>query len=96
MEITKEKKLSHLHHASGGDWGGKKMNEAIFNIFEDIFGPEVMKKFNDAKSEVLEMENVIELKKREMNEKPEKKFSFKMLPIFTTLCSDVHKKMHNK
>ena len=92
MEITKEKKLFLLHHPSGGDWGGKKMNEAIFHIFEDIFGLEVMEQFNDAKSEVLEMENVIELKKREMNEKHEKQFSFKMLPVFTQLCNDIHNK----
>ena len=92
MEIIKERKLSHLHYAPGGDWGGEKINEAIFHILEDIFGPEVMKKLNDAEPEVFELKNEIELKKIKMNEKHEKQFSFMMNPYFTMLCREIHNK----
>lgn len=82
--------MKHLHYASGGDWGGKNVNKEIFDIFESIFGAEVMKKFNDMKAEILQMENDIELKKRDI--KTEDKLSFSLLASLSSLCRDVNKK----
>lgn len=94
VEITEKHTLKHLHYASGGDWGGKDVNKEIFNIFERIFGTEVMKKFNDMKAEILQMENDIELKKRDL--KTGDKLSFSVLPSLTSLCSEVHKKTYKE
>eukprot|EP00105_Crassostrea_gigas_P003583 XP_011416486.1 PREDICTED: uncharacterized protein LOC105320306 [Crassostrea gigas] len=90
VEITEKHTLKHLHYASGGDWGGKNVNKEIFDIFESIFGAEVMKKFNDMKAEILQMENDIELKKRDI--KTEDKLSFSLLASLSSLCRDVNKK----
>lgn len=80
--------MKHLHYASGGEWGGKNVNKEIFDIFERIFGAKVMKKFSDMKAEILQMENDIELKKRDM--KTEDKLSFSLLPSLSSLCRDVY------
>lgn len=88
VEITEHHTLKHLHYASGGEWGGKNVNKEIFDIFESIFGAKVMKKFSDMKAEILQMENDIELKKRDM--KTEDKLSFSLLPSLSSLCRDVN------
>lgn len=80
--------MKHLHYASGGEWGGKNVNKEIFDIFESIFGAKVMKKFSEMKAEILQMENDIELKKRDM--KTEDKLSFSLLPSLSSLCRDVY------
>lgn len=86
VEVTENHRLKHLYHASGGDWGGKKINEQIFQIFTDIFGVEVMKKFKEMKAEVLEMENDIEMKKRDL--KIDGRLHVRLLPALTSLCEE--------
>lgn len=87
MKIIEEGKFTHLHHPSGADWGGSKMNEAIFDIFKEIFGVKVMESFHHTKAEVLEMENDIEMKKRQLDQNL---LSIVVLPIFTSLCNEIH------
>lgn len=94
VEITKEHKLKHLHYASGGDWGGKNVNQNIFNIYEEIFGTEVMKTFSKEKADILEMENDIELKKRDLRQ--DEPLSLRLLPSLTTLCPESYKDMVKK
>lgn len=90
VEIIEKYILKYFYYVSGGDWGGKNVNKEIFDIFESIFGVEVMKKFNDMKVEILQMENDIELKKRDI--KIEDKLSFSLLVSLLFLCRDVNKK----
>lgn len=91
VEITKEHKLKHLHYASGGDWGGKNVNQNIFDIYKEIFGTEVMKTFSKEKADILEMENNIELKKRDLGSG--EPLSLTLLPSLTTLCPESYKDM---
>lgn len=53
VEIIEKYILKYFYYVSGGDWGGKNVNKEIFDIFESIFGVEVMKEFNDNKVEIL-------------------------------------------
>lgn len=91
VEITDEHTLKHLHYASGGDWGGKNINENIFNIYEEIFGKDAMKKFSEEKADILEMENEIELKKRDLSR--EETLSLRLLPNLTASCPKPYKQM---
>lgn len=86
--------MKHLHYASGGDWGGKNVNQNIFNIYEEIFGTEVMKTFSKEKADILEMENDIELKKRDLRQ--DEPLSLRLLPSLTTLCPESYKDMVKK
>ncbi|XP_061164136.1 uncharacterized protein LOC133173197 [Saccostrea echinata] len=87
VEVTKDYKLEHLHYASGGDWGGNAVNQEIYKIFTETFGEEVMRSFWEMKAEVLEMENEIELKKRDL--KIEGKLSVRVLPALANLCEEI-------
>ncbi|XP_062569121.1 uncharacterized protein LOC134231209 [Saccostrea cucullata] len=94
VEVTKEYKLEHLHYASGGAWGGNAVNIEIYKIFTEIFGEEVMGSFWEMKAEVLEMENEIELKKRDL--KLEGKLSVRVLPALASLCEEIRGDSYKK
>lgn len=70
---------------------GKNVNKNILNIYEEIFGKEVMKKFSEEKADILEVENEIELKKRDLSR--EETLSLTLLPNLTTSCPKLYGQM---
>lgn len=84
VEITKNRTLKHLHHPDGGNWGGGNINKVIFDIFEEIFSKQVMSKFKNMKADCLDMENQIEIRKRDLGAND--KLSLTMLQSLSSLC----------
>ncbi|KAJ8297693.1 hypothetical protein KUTeg_024224, partial [Tegillarca granosa] len=67
-KVSEDDKLEHLHEASGGEWGGQKVNEAIHSLFEDIFGTVAMGKFkSENRLDHLELDLAIETSKRNVD-----------------------------
>ena len=64
-EITEENKVREIHHASGGDFGGLKVNAAFESFLDTLFGEEFIRKFKDKHpTDWLETMNDFEIKKR--------------------------------
>lgn len=91
-EVTKKHTLKHLHYASGGGWGGKKINEAILNKLKEMFTQEDVILFESMRADVLDIENEIEMKKK--NLKKGDKLSLSSLPTF--LSQKANSKMIKK
>ena len=57
--------LRELHAATGGDWGGTKVNKAFWNFISQLAGPENFHAFStDHKADYLHLLNDFEVKKR--------------------------------
>lgn len=64
-QVDDRGKLRELSNASGGAWGGTKVDAAFFQLLTDIVGEEVMGKFwKDHKSDAIELYREFEVKKR--------------------------------
>ncbi|XP_045204481.2 heat shock 70 kDa protein 12A-like [Mercenaria mercenaria] len=68
-EVMANGKLKELHKASGGAWGGTRVDASYFELFSNLFGHELMENFKkENKYEHLDMERDFELKKRTVKE----------------------------
>lgn len=75
MEVVSDGSLKQLHRASGGDWGGNKVNDNFFQLLHDLFGRVIIQKCEDRyRSDFLDLQRDIELKKRKFS----KSINFKM------------------
>ena len=64
-EVIEQNTLRELHAATGGDWGGTKVNKAFWNFISQLVGPEAFHIFStDAKSDYLHLLEDFEMKKR--------------------------------
>ncbi|KAL3878432.1 hypothetical protein ACJMK2_030782 [Sinanodonta woodiana] len=64
-EVAEGRKLKEIHIATGGPWGGMKVNENFMNFMEELLGHDVWYKFcADRTLDMLEMEADFERKKR--------------------------------
>lgn len=64
-EILKDNRLKELHAASGGDWGGSKVNKAFLNFLSHLIGPTEFYKYStEFKSDYLILLEDFEIKKR--------------------------------
>lgn len=64
-EVLPGRKLREIYKATGGDWGGVKVNEAILNFIKKLVGEDVIDElYNHHRSEYLDLEREIEAKKR--------------------------------
>lgn len=63
-EVVHENKLKELHAATGGDWGGTKVNKAFCDLIEQLMGPKKFQKFSsEFKSDYLQLQEDFEKKK---------------------------------
>ncbi|KAL3878564.1 hypothetical protein ACJMK2_030901 [Sinanodonta woodiana] len=71
--------LRELHAASGGDWGGKKVDKAFYDVLANIVGTSVMRKVNrNDKSDYLDLFREFEVKKRTFNPGMEDRITMKV------------------
>ncbi|KAL3878540.1 hypothetical protein ACJMK2_030880 [Sinanodonta woodiana] len=80
-EVMGDRELRELHKASGGDWGGTKVDKAFADLLTDIVGNDVMREFDKkGKSYLMDLFREFEVKKR--NFKPGIKYEINMkVPI---------------
>lgn len=64
-EMVGQNTLRELHAATGGDWGGTKVNKAFWNFISQLAGPEAFHRFStDSKGDYLNLLADFEVKKR--------------------------------
>lgn len=64
-EIEEDDNIKEIHHATGGDFGGTKVDKEFEDLLDNIFGKEFMDKFRCSHpSDWLELMNDFEVKKR--------------------------------
>ncbi|XP_053391613.1 heat shock 70 kDa protein 12B-like [Mercenaria mercenaria] len=64
-EVQRDGTLKELHSPSGGPWGGTVVDMSIDEFLDELFGPDVMREFRDeCKTDDLDLQRTIELKKR--------------------------------
>ena len=67
--------LKELYKASGGPWGGTRVDEAFFNMLESILGPTVLAQFKSrCDYDHLHLLRDFEIKKRDISPSKDKKF----------------------
>ncbi|KAH3830275.1 heat shock 70 kDa protein 12A-like [Dreissena polymorpha] len=66
-EVTASGDLKELHKASGGGWGGTKVDDEYFKFLQKLIGAPVMRKFIDKHMEdYIDMFRDFEIKKRDI------------------------------
>ena len=69
-QVGNDGRLRELHKATGGSWGGTKVDEAFISILDDILGDDVVDKFiKDHTSDYMYMRREFEVKKRKVGQK---------------------------
>ncbi|XP_053389098.1 heat shock 70 kDa protein 12B-like [Mercenaria mercenaria] len=78
--------LKELFKASGGAWGGTRVDEEFNKLIISIFGEEVFRKFcNESKEDYLDLQREFETKKKQTEKSDRKltvRISFKLLEIY--------------
>lgn len=83
-EVLEKETLREIHTASGGAWGGTRVDEAFKQFFIKIVGEKVMRKFElDCTSDYIDMFREFETKKRNIKHDQGGKVTFK-IPIRLT------------
>ncbi|XP_045204106.2 heat shock 70 kDa protein 12A-like [Mercenaria mercenaria] len=78
-EVMEDGKLKELHKASGGAWGGTKVDEAFRQFIIKLVGGPVVKKFQDKHMEdYLEIFRDFEIKKRDIGPTRNGKITIRM------------------
>ncbi|XP_061164251.1 uncharacterized protein LOC133173280 [Saccostrea echinata] len=68
MEVARDGSLKQLFRACGGDWGGNKINDNFVKLLGELFGHSVIEKCKyEHKSDFLEIQHDIEVKKRKFS-----------------------------
>lgn len=89
-EIMTTGEIREIHKATGGDWGGTKVDEAFENFLGEIVGKEVVSKFKDQHMEdFIEMFRDFELKKRESSSSKNAKVTLRLPLTFSELVSEM-------
>ena len=79
-EVVEKETLREIHKASGGAWGGTRVDEAFRNFFIKIVGKDVMRKFElKCTADFIDMFREFETKKRNIKQNQDvKKVTFKV------------------
>ncbi|XP_060588441.1 heat shock 70 kDa protein 12B-like [Ruditapes philippinarum] len=90
-EVTDQGNLKELHKASGGDWGGTKVDEAYEEFLTSIMGPRIISKFKaEHLDDYTELCRNFEKDKRKISPtKLDGTVTMRVLPSLSTLCKDM-------
>lgn len=67
-EVLEENRLREIHRATGGNWGGNRVNQNFFNFISELVGKDIFEKFSkECEQEYLELLEEFETKKRNTN-----------------------------
>ena len=68
-EVQRDGTLRELHAPSGGPWGGTVVDKGVNDFLDELFDSQVMREFRDeCKTDDLDLQRTIELKKRTCKE----------------------------
>lgn len=88
-EVVVGGNLKELHKASGGAWGGTKVDEAFRQFLIKLVGAPVMKKFQDKHMEdYIEIFRDFEIKKREISPSRDTKVTIRLPTALTELFEE--------
>ena len=87
-----EESVCEIYKASGGAWGGTKVDEAFYRVFTEIFKEDTMNSFREeCRNDFLDMERQFELKKRTVKkENDAKPVQVNIPPSFFNMYEDLH------
>jgi hypothetical protein len=78
-EVLQDRSLKEITKASGGAWGGKKVNDQFYLFIEELVGEKIMNDFKEAHpSAHLELEREIEQKKRSLQGGQDRKIAINL------------------
>jgi hypothetical protein len=78
-EVLPDRTLKEITKASGGAWGGLRVNEEIFKYLEEIFTPELLNRLQtESAYDYLELERSIEMLKRKMKADTKGRFTLQI------------------
>lgn len=78
-EVLEDGKLKELHKASGGDWGGTKVDNAFKQMLIKIFSLPVLRQFQrEATDDYIDLFREFEVKKREISPKKDTKITLRL------------------
>ena len=81
--------LKEVHHASGGAWGGTKVDEGFENLIKDILGPNTISRFNEENTgDAVDMLREFETKKRTITMETDSKIQLWMPPSLNAIYED--------
>lgn len=79
QEVLHDNNLRELHKASGGAWGGTKVDENFLQMIVKVVGNTVMQKFKcESKSDELDLLREFEIKKRSIRPESSGKIAFRI------------------
>ncbi|XP_052790419.1 heat shock 70 kDa protein 12A-like [Mya arenaria] len=82
-EIVSENTVRELHKASGGAWGGIKVDEEFEKLIDELIGPGSVDDLKrESMEEYLDLTQEFEIKKREIDPTSEKQVSIRMPSLF--------------
>ncbi|XP_053396352.1 heat shock 70 kDa protein 12B-like [Mercenaria mercenaria] len=88
-EVLSGGKLKELYKASGGNWGGTRVDQAFTDFLSDLAGSDVMTKFKDRHIEdYIDLLRHFEVKKRDICPSSESKVTIKIPQTFSDLVRE--------
>ena len=88
-EVLADGKLKEIHKASGGAWGGTRVDEAYNQFLIKLFGGPVIKKFQDKHMEdYIDIFRDFEVKKRDIAPTKDGKITFRLPVSLTDLFTE--------
>ncbi|KAL3878539.1 hypothetical protein ACJMK2_030879 [Sinanodonta woodiana] len=88
-QVMDDRALRELHRASGGDWGGTKVDNAFTDLLTDIVGNDVMREVDKKdKSDLMDLFREFEVKKRTFKTDMKGKINMKVPIALAEICKE--------
>ncbi|XP_053395912.1 heat shock 70 kDa protein 12B-like [Mercenaria mercenaria] len=92
-QVIVDDKLREIHKASGGAWGGTRIDDEYEKLLKSIVGPDVMKTFKDQHlDDYVDMLRAFEIKKRDLTPDDTTKITIRIPPSLNELVQEIRKK----
>ncbi|XP_053396353.1 heat shock 70 kDa protein 12B-like [Mercenaria mercenaria] len=96
-EVLSGGKLKELYKASGGNWGGTRVDQAFTDFLSNVAGSDVMSKFKDRHIEdYIDLLRHFEVKKRDICPSTDSKVTFKIPQTFADVVQECRDKTLQK
>lgn len=93
QQVAGDGRLRELHKASGGAWGGTKVDSAFINLLSDIVGEDVMEEFKKQHpADYIDLLREFEVKKRSVTETMTTRVNFKIPLVLIQMCQSMTNK----
>lgn len=92
-EVQDDHTLHEINMATGGPWGGNRINEAFLGIWKDILENEFLESSKNYPDEILELQQNFERQKRNIGEETQKQYLYIPLPECLREVDDIKAKL---